>query len=254
MYTAWRHIILATCAIVSHASPASLARSTALERGLRTVEVVSDYQLTDLPSNHGYELMAPSFRYEFSAKADEYFNMTCTAMRAAAYGFLAHATVESLSVLLEVYFTRKTATLLQLGSCIDELIYAFLILQASTHFRAIVQSQGRDIENLMDGIRQQTRLWARMCKPLFLKTLLIVLHMAWRIYSRVCLADAAPQTILLPWILRFRDAFSSSQPQSTARAARLLERMKRRAAGGEPAHWGYSSSMGGYERYLGPLG
>ena len=136
-----------------------------------------------------YELVAPAFQYEFSERADATFNETATAMRVCAAGFAVHALVQATTVLYVTLSEKSPVRLLGLGGCIDEAVYAWLIYVAAAHFNAIATSKGRDIENLMTGVQEQTKLWTKMQKPLFVQASLMVLGLVYQAYGLKAIAQ-----------------------------------------------------------------
>ena len=232
---------LARPAIHQHSSPLGHSHQPMLPASGRSLE---GGHVEEEEEAKGYELMAPSFAYEFSEKADKAFNATSSAMRAVSLGFMLHSIVEGVGVLVRTHLSGEVGTLLQFGNVVDEAVYAYLIYQASYYFNAVAKSQGRDIENLMDGVREQTLLWRRMRKPLFVKSALMVLQLSWMLYSRAFLKDASPQDVFFPLLRRVLDLFVASGDKSAARAVRLLKEARSK----------YTPPIGGYERYLVNLG
>ena len=148
-----------------------------------------------------YQLQSRQYAYEFSERADSAFNATSSSMKVAAAGFLLHSVMQAAGVLLHTWYERDAWTLFELGGCLDELAYAYFVHQASDYFRAIATSRGADVENLMDGINAQRRLWRKMQKPLIVKSLTMLMHMVWRVYSHVKHNDASMEAVLKPVLL-----------------------------------------------------
>ena len=211
-------------------------------------QATKDYEL----GTSGYELQDASFAYEFSPKANRAFNASAASMRAVALGFLVHAVVETINVLTTACLTSNAAALLELGGCIDELAYAYLINEASFYFVSVAQTSGRDIENLMDGFRETNKFWIRMRKPLVVKSALMLLQIVWRLISHARYNDATLHAVLAPflsslyaqtrtalWAGRTRTSGVDTR-SSAARAARLIRKSSTASAPG----------VAGYERYL----
>ena len=78
---------------------------------------------------------------------------------------------------------KSPVRLLGLGGCVDEAVYAWLINVAAAHFNAVATSKGRDIENLMTGVQEQTKLWTKMQKPLFVQATLMILGLVYQAYG-----------------------------------------------------------------------
>ena len=148
-----------------------------------------------------YVLQSRQYAYEFSERADATFNATSTSMKVCAAGFLLHSAMQAAGVLLHTWYERDVWTLFELGGCLDELAYAYFVHQASGYFRAIASSRGHDVENLMDGIKAQRRLWRKMQKPLIVKSLTMFMHMVWRVYSHAKHNDASMEAVLKPVLL-----------------------------------------------------
>lgn len=207
-----------------------------------------DYELGE----GGYQLQDKSFQYEFSPKANQIFRASTASMRAVALGFLVHSLIEMINVFLTVALTQNAGGLAELGGCIDELVYAYLINEASSYFESVVQTSGRDIENLMDGIREQNKFWMRMRNPLIVKSLLMLLQIMWKLISHARYNDAPMYAVLAPFLSsvygktrsrlrRGGTAHASDARSSTARATRLMRKSKSGPA---------APAMAGYERYL----
>ena len=101
-------------------------------------------------------------------------------MRGVAIGFAVHSAAQILTIIDRAVAEHSWLPVRQLGDCLDEAWYAWLIWAASSHYAAISTSQGADLEHLMSGIHEMRRLWRKMQKPLFVKAAVMVLLFVWR--------------------------------------------------------------------------
>lgn len=158
-------------------------------------------QPTPAPSRRSagtnYELQDVSFKYEFSSRADETFLRVHEAMRAVSIGFAVHAVAQVSALLHDVVTMKEKQRLLGVGGCIDEALYSYYIWEASLYFKTIATTSGRDIENLMDGMHAQQKLWKRMRNPLFVQTALMLLGILWRVKKEWMLNAAG---VVVHWL------------------------------------------------------
>ena len=105
---------------------------------------------------------------------------------AVALGFAVHAIVQAVEIIFFVLIHGNARHILRLGGCLDEAFYGYCIWAASGHFNVIATTRGRDIENLMDGVDEQTRLWRRMRRPLFVKSGIMLLELLYSLNENRC--------------------------------------------------------------------
>jgi hypothetical protein len=141
---------------------------------------------------------------ELGETAERLCNETSLAMGGVAAWFVVHAGVQFCDIAERATRSRSMAPLAAAGGCVDELIYAYLISAASTHFAAIAATQGNDLDHLVSGVGETRRLWRKMQKPLIVKSLLMLISLLWRVRSDVVKAAARAMLQLVGYRSRFR--------------------------------------------------
>lgn len=113
---------------------------------------------------------------DFTDPEDELkFGRVVRLSRQLAILFLGHAIIEATFICKRAIQSGSPVVLTSLGSCVDELWYAYFVLAASVGFEAIAFDEGSDHDNLMSAIDKLGLMWAKFRVPMFVKSVIKVI-------------------------------------------------------------------------------
>ena len=121
-------------------------------------------------------------QYEFRPEEEVIFSQLARVMRYISRVFAVHGVLQVLLVIHRVQ-VEGLSSARQFLDCIDELFYAYLLAAASSAFFEIERSQGSDLDHLMSGTQTQARMWKRFRKPLTVKTIVLLMMVAWAYFE-----------------------------------------------------------------------